>query len=219
MASVCIVDVPSISVVPFHSDIKVWTPFELTRSEPPLDATEFHTPTEEECTEALLAWDADVRRSARAAAAKFHLDESYADDFAQEARIRLFNTLRRRPMVQTAYLRRVISNAVQSAVSATRRWSDHDPIDETTDDLQADPENSNTNDPLEIAAVNKFIDGLPVSLRSVYKLLYEEGRTQQEAASQVGVAQPRIAQLHKELLSRAQGDLNYLDNSAGLCFA
>src|SRR5579862_4063735 len=116
MASACTFEVPSVPNFPLPLITESKTVSEQSQSESlpkPAEATL----TDEECNGVLLHWDADIRRAARAAANRFQLDESHADDFAQEARIRLLNAVRRQPSLPEKYLRKVISNAIQTAVT------------------------------------------------------------------------------------------------------
>jgi DNA-directed RNA polymerase specialized sigma subunit len=48
---------------------------------------------------------------------------------------------------------------------------------------------------------------MPARLRAVFKLLYGSGYTQREPSSVLGLSQPRITQLHQELLQRGRLDL------------
>jgi RNA polymerase sigma factor (sigma-70 family) len=63
---------------------------------------------------------------------------------------------------------------------------------------------------LDIFAVRRWVRQLPDSLRRVYEALYVDAVTQREAAIQLGVSQPRIAQFHRQLLQRAKQELGYL---------
>jgi DNA-directed RNA polymerase specialized sigma subunit len=59
-------------------------------------------------------------------------------------------------------------------------------------------------------AVKRFIGLLPDKLRTLYELVYVKGCTQREAAAELGVTQPRVAQLHADLLQRGHQELGYL---------
>ena len=63
---------------------------------------------------------------------------------------------------------------------------------------------------LEILAVQRWVSQLPDGLRRVYEALYVNEVTQREAAIQIGVSQPRIAELHRLLLQRAKQELVHL---------
>jgi RNA polymerase sigma factor (sigma-70 family) len=217
MASVCIAEVRSIPDFPLQFTVKAATEPEQSPLEPLPTATVVALITDEQCTAILKTWDRDIRRAAHAAAHQFQLDYSYADDFAQEARIRLARVLRRSVVVPPQeYLRRIISNAIQSAVSATRSWSGIRSIDELTEEFEAKSGASAGTDPLKIAAVAEFVRSLPANLQQVYQLIYEQGHTQREVASQLGVAQPRVAQMNRELLSRGQYEMGHLRDGAEL---
>ena len=169
--------------------------------------------TEDEFKAILLTWEADISKAARAAAFRFQLDREYAEDFAQEARFRLFTALRRQPLLPKEYLRRVISNAIQTAVWKTRMLASEVSLDEAMEHLEAKREEPGTHqDLLVVAAVRNFISGLPLKLQRVYQLIYEQAHTQREAAIDLCVAQPRIAQMHRELLERARRCLGHLND-------
>jgi DNA-directed RNA polymerase specialized sigma subunit len=50
-------------------------------------------------------------------------------------------------------------------------------------------------------SVRLWITSLPQRFQQVYSLLYVHGATQREAARAMGISQPRVAQLHQELLA------------------
>jgi RNA polymerase sigma factor (sigma-70 family) len=54
------------------------------------------------------------------------------------------------------------------------------------------------------AAVGLWRESLPARLAVVFDLLYVRGLSQREAAKELGRGQPRVAQLHKELLVSAR---------------
>lgn len=59
-------------------------------------------------------------------------------------------------------------------------------------------------------AVRKWVASLPPRMQRVYALLYVEGVSQREAAVRLGLTQPRISQIHQELLERGRADLAHL---------
>jgi len=65
-------------------------------------------------------------------------------------------------------------------------------------------------DLLDIVAVRRWVSQLPESFRRVYKALYVDELTQRKAAIQMGVSQPRIAELHRLMLQRAKQELGRL---------
>jgi len=55
--------------------------------------------------------------------------------------------------------------------------------------------------------VAEWVRGLPHQLAQVFELLYRHGLTQAEAGVIMGVSQPRVAQLHAQLLARGKTEL------------
>lgn len=154
----------------------------------------------------LSAWDDDIGRAARAAADG---DRVYEQDLAQVARMRLLVANRALPNAPTPYVRTVIANAVRSEIRRNRRnFGARSPMaQELKEDLEvpaSDQEHASA------AAVAAWTTRLPARLRDVYRHLYVEERSQREAARLMNVSQPRIAQLHRQLLQRAREDLAHL---------
>ena len=58
-----------------------------------------------------------------------------------------------------------------------------------------------------IQSVRRWAVDLPTRLARLYQLLYVEGATQREAARQMRLSQPRVAQLHRQLLDAGRRDL------------
>lgn len=154
----------------------------------------------------LLAWDDDIRRCARSAA---NGDRAYAADLAQQARTRLLIANRAMPNAPTAYVRTVIANTVRSALHReARSFSARAPMaQELSEDLEAPAE---VLDGRYTAAVAAWATRLPARLKAVYEYLYAEERSQREAAGLMKVSQPRVAQLHRQLLERGRVDLAHL---------
>jgi DNA-directed RNA polymerase specialized sigma subunit len=59
-------------------------------------------------------------------------------------------------------------------------------------------------------AIRRWIRSLSARLQAVYHLLYVRGCTQREAATVIGVTQPSVAQLHRQLLQRGRRELLHL---------
>lgn len=160
-------------------------------------------------------WKRDVERAASVAAVSAGLDRDEAQDFAQEAHIRLLAMIRAGRLRPESYVRAVITNAVRSARRTSfRRISRCVPLERpraadeqeeasgeaTIDDFAAPTEA----DPSHLAAVGFFVAGIPERLRHIYNLLYVCGFTQEEAARRLGLTRQRITQLHAELLRRGR---------------
>lgn len=145
-------------------------------------------------------WDRDIRRAARWRANRQILAGTQADDLAQEARIRVLRVARAYPHAPSHYIRVVIANAVRGAANIDRRFSVHSPeVEYVVDESQVEP-----TDDIEVADVTRWVGSLPSNLKEIYALIYLEGRTQREAAKLLGVSQPRVAQLHKELVEKTR---------------
>ena len=52
--------------------------------------------------------------------------------------------------------------------------------------------------------VRAWLLELPPRLQEVFRLLYEEGLTQREAAWRLGVSQPRVAAVHRQLITKGR---------------
>jgi DNA-directed RNA polymerase specialized sigma subunit len=59
-------------------------------------------------------------------------------------------------------------------------------------------------------AVETWITHLPLRLRDIYQHLYADERSQREAAHLMRLSQPRVAQLHRQLLKRGREELAHL---------
>lgn len=149
----------------------------------------------------LKSWDQDIERAAARWAGGLAAVMD-ARDLAQEARLRLLVVTRAQPTVAVPYLRKVVKNASLAAALRYRARFDQDPL---TEDLPAPMVEAD--DFYVIEAVSQWVDGLPRRLQAIYRALYREGRTQREAASILGVSQPRVAQLHRALLERGRREL------------
>lgn len=167
----------------------------------------------------LAHWKRDVERAALSAATRAGLDRDEANDFAQEARIRLLVAFRQRGELQESHARTLIGHAVRSARRPTLRWiSRFVPAERPTvirnqdegedETLPADFAAPTGPDSGDKAAVERFIAGMSTRLSEVYDLLYVQGLTQQEAASRLAVMRQRVTQMHNELLHRGRGYFN-----------
>lgn len=155
----------------------------------------------------LHEWDADIRRSA-AKSAGLGVE---AADLAQETRLHLLRVLRKRRLPSTAYTRRVISNSVRKA--RRREVSQRDRMELFTLSQEHEERSctpADDGDFLAREAVAHWINDLPGRMREIYDLVYRRELTQRAAALAMGLSQPRIAKLHKQLLRRGIHELAYL---------
>ncbi len=146
------------------------------------------------------AWPA-IRRSARRS------NPSASDDLAQDVAFKLLLAYRRqaqRPS-QPKNVALIISNATRNAHRARVRRA---AVEALADESELDVASEAANDDRESASVYRRIDEvLQGRLRDVFECLYALGLSQREAAARLRLSQPRIAQLHRELLSRARATL------------
>jgi DNA-directed RNA polymerase specialized sigma24 family protein len=85
------------------------------------------------------------------------------------------------------------------------------PIDEVlAEKLEDNGPRPDDNDPWIRDTIARWVNGLPKSLQKLYELIYVKECTQREAASLMRVSQPRIAQLHRQLLQRGRQELAHL---------
>ena len=85
------------------------------------------------------------------------------------------------------------------------------PIDEVlAERLEDKGPRPDDNDPWIRDAVARWVNGLSKSLQKLYELIYVKGYTQREAASLMGISQPRVTQLHRQLLQRGRQELAHL---------
>ncbi len=155
---------------------------------------------------ALLALDRDIVAAARHQAARFPNRDYLAEELAQHARMRVLNLLRTRREPSTAYIRTTIANAVRTPPSKDLA------IEHSMEIGPEIPAERREDDFLAAAVVRGWIGSLSPILRKVYDLLFVQELTQREAASQLGVSQPRIAQLRAELLAQGGRELPLLLN-------
>ncbi len=148
-------------------------------------------------------WDDDIRRAARAAANGNDADE---EDLAQVVRMRLLIVNRAFQDAPAAYIRAVITNTLRSVLRyEARRFSTRSPLAE-----QLNPDFPAPVDDLadaKVRSVAAWVNSLPVRFQAVYRQLYSEGRSQRDAARLMSVSQPRISQLHRQLLEQGRQDL------------
>lgn len=165
-------------------------------------------PTLEAEREALDGWHDDILRAARACARKRGLgaDHVVAEDVAQEVRLALALAVRKRGVKDERYLRRVISNSTKNAARQSLVVANEVP-DEVLEELPADVEPP---DVFGERRVRGWIGDQSPQLQAVFRLLYCNDLSQREAATMLGVSQPRVAKLHRQLLERGVAELQDL---------
>jgi RNA polymerase sigma factor (sigma-70 family) len=155
----------------------------------------------------LAGWDCDIKRAARHRARLLDC-EADAEDFAQEARIRLLLVTRRLGPRPEGYSRTVIANAIRATARRERAQGNRVPLEEDIPSVGASPE-----DVYGIRAVTRWVERLPSSLNAIYRVLYRDQRSQRQAGRILGISQPRVAQLHRELLDRGRVELRHVSQS------
>lgn len=160
--------------------------------------------------EFILRWDNDIKRAATSAARRWRLDEEPTDDLVQEARLAILLAMRRGRPTTEPYVRRVIANAVRKAVRREAKAFSQLSAD---DAAAADPWAEATESPLDfdlpfVDVVAQWVHGLPPRLHAIYKLIYIDEASQRKAAAMLRISQPRVAQLHHQLLEQGRVELS-----------
>jgi RNA polymerase sigma factor (sigma-70 family) len=160
----------------------------------------------------LLRWDTDIRRAASAAARRTNLGTEPVADLAQDARLRVFRIFRQGGPSGEGYTRTVIANSVRKSARREARALDQLP---STDDGRVHHQADNTMAPSlkpDVAAieVRTWVRSLSTKLQAIYELIYLHEYTQREVAMAIGVTQPRVTQLHRELLRQGRVELAHL---------
>jgi RNA polymerase sigma factor (sigma-70 family) len=154
-------------------------------------------------TDIVLSWDRDIVRASTSMAHRIGAGRRADDgDFAQEARMRLLIAFRVRGTIPKGYGRRIVRNAIVSAARRVIRDQKLHADDVDVDTVEESPEEDGGRHP--VGTVANLIARMPRRMRRVYGLLYEQDLTQREAAAKLRLTQPRVAQLHRELLEQAR---------------
>lgn len=149
-------------------------------------------------------WARDIRRAARFAASAASASDGDAADFEQEIRLRLVRAIRvAGAALPDRYLRTVIRNHVLTLIRDRRReWYRRSKLqNDLSLGMSFDCSQGPTAGRL---AVRQWVEQLPAPLHRVYDLLYVRDCSQRQAARIMGCTQPRIAQLHRQLLTQAR---------------
>jgi RNA polymerase sigma factor (sigma-70 family) len=147
-------------------------------------------------------WNRHIARVAGAVARGSHVDSG---DLAQEARLRLLTVIRAFPEAPDQYIAAVIVNAIRTANRRENRYRG-DPLD----DQQESHARGDIGDLDRALDVSAWVARQPFRLRRVYRHIYIEGRSQRDTSQMMKVSQPRVAQLHHQLLTNGRTALAYL---------
>lgn len=159
-----------------------------------------------QAAEFVRAWDPEILRYARRQASLRGVAAD-ADDFAQEARIRVARIPEDR-RAASSYVRKTIFNAVLAAGLSAPDLTVLDPLDADDESFMAEVA---IPDVYVVEAVSRWIQSLPPRLQTVYRLLYVAGYSQSEAAAILCVSQQRVAQVHQTLLLLGRAQFTQFD--------
>lgn len=149
-------------------------------------------------------WEPAIQREARRAAFRANASSDEAEDFAQAARLRVAQVALRRPDATAPYVMQVVRNAVRRAVRGELRALGTLSPNAAEIDVDATAASAPNH---TIGSVREWLASEPRRLRQLYELLYVFGYTQREAATMLGLSQPRVAQLHRNLLAHGRASL------------
>jgi RNA polymerase sigma factor (sigma-70 family) len=153
------------------------------------------------CRELIDAWEPAITVLAARCASR----SSDLDDLIQVGRIAVyhcalyFNGSLGVPFGH--YTKRGIKNRVRKEAHRLARQRRFDgPLESNVADEQ-----DLSDDRGSVDAVKRWVQELPEPHATTFRLLYVESMTQRSAARQMGVSQPRVAQLHRSFLCFARG--------------
>jgi RNA polymerase sigma factor (sigma-70 family) len=176
-----------------------------------LDGTLSVFPDNPTSEQILKLWDRDIRRASDIAARSFLRQAADRDDFAQDARLRVLRSYKSDPTKSEAFIRTVIKNSTRNSARSEITDLEKTTALETSEEAQnATAFEDRATDHFVVAAVRRFISSLPENLQAVYKLIFQDELTQRDAANRMGLSQPRIAELKRELLRRGKKELVHL---------
>lgn len=160
--------------------------------------------TREDANATLTTWEPYIKKTALAVAMSIGGSGDDADEFEQAARVALWIAIVNGKPVKKAYRKRIIKNAMLSAVRNERRGFSS--LSLARDEFDEESIRGVDDDGLA-THVADWAATLPARLKDVYESLYLQGYTQREVAHRLGVTRPRITQLHTELKERAREQL------------
>lgn len=154
-------------------------------------------------SELLLEWEDTIRGIARRHAPRY----SDLDDLLQAGRLALCRAVENYdPSVPTPfshYAKRAIRFGVirEAGRLSRQRDSEKSSIEDNPEAIDLLASFGTCQGDGAATSLADWIGSLPERQRELYRLLYVEGLTQRAAAVSLGTSQPRIAQLHRALLS------------------
>ena len=180
----------------------------MSRTEPPFFST-ITTPAGGGAREEFSALLRSFEPHLRASAFRDLRSGIDFDDLEQAGRIALWRSTARFDARRGAfinYARRAVKNAIRSEIHRVRPISEAgEPLIQRMGDATEDVENHyDPPDLFAILRIRRWLETLPLSLRNLFALIYRNGLSQRDAARILQVSQPRVAQLHTELLRRGR---------------
>lgn len=180
------------------------------------------TPAPSHEVSAILAqWEKQIQIVSAYYASRFSLSEDDCSDLEQSCRIALWQAVAHHdlsPATSKNYLRRVLRNAIYTALRSLVPNPNSRPIvDELDDDSVVESAGRNdhgvvlssSDAPRDlILDINRWLSRLEPGLRHLCALVYHQGFTQKEAALVLGVSQPRVCQLHELLIQHVKQELH-----------
>lgn len=155
----------------------------------------------EACRVLLDQWEPMIKRIVR----RYVHNSSDSDDLLQVGRLALWraaNYFKAAAGFQFGhYAKRAIKNNVRrEAARLARERSRQWPLDGNPEVLERLNADEAYRAQVVAEVITERMSALPSDQQAIFRLLYVEGLTQRAAARQLGVSQPRVAQLHRSLL-------------------
>jgi RNA polymerase sigma factor (sigma-70 family) len=165
-------------------------------------------------------WTAEIRAKAKHLAGRFHVSaRDLTDDLEQAGLIAFLRAThayrqdRGKPFAN--YVRRAVRNAMTSrlrALFAPDGLLAACALDVifANQQFSAPKENRPDNhyERIEMQSyVSEWVRSLPPRVQEIYGLVYEQGLTQREVANRTGISQPRVSQIHRQLVERGKQEL------------
>ena len=163
---------------------------------------EFQQYPTNEADRKIALFDADIKRLARYAAHKPAQYDVDSEDLAQEARLHLLRT--NISDKSEAYVRKTIFNATCEARRAELRFLTRHELQSGLEAEAYRPRPASAEVDVALFDLQRFLSGLSARLEQVYEALYVRNCDQRSAAAELSITQPRVAQLHAELLKRGR---------------
>lgn len=158
----------------------------------------------------LRQFDSLIVRAAYRASLRITGSGILAEDLAQEVRSHLAEALNKGKVKERA-VRVLITNAIRDRIRFERsRFQLTSTNAAELDDRNAVFSQVDSTTRPDVLTISKWVASQPRRLRAIFELLYGFGYTHREASSVLGLSQPRITQLHQELIERGRLDLKAL---------